>query len=292
MSAENRTGDPGRIGPETIKGNFHTHTCFCDGSNTAQEMADRAYAIGLTHLGFSGHMDPDIRMDLAAYDAEIRRLRDLYRGRMDILRGVELDILYRPQDEEEARLLQGMEYLIGSTHFIEADGELFAVDDTRDRLVRGCEDHFGGDWYRMAGAYYDLEARVYDRLHCSFVGHFDLITRFNDELRTIDESDPRYYGPALEAMEYLVSEGVPFEINCGAVNRGRKAELYPNRFLLKNLRQMGGEILISSDAHHRDLLDGGFDIAVQTALECGFTHTNYLEHAADGRVVFRQVPLA
>ena len=97
--------------------------------------------------------------------------------------------------------------------------------------------------------------------------------------------------PALEAMEYLVSKEIPFEINCGAVNRGRKAELYPNRFLLGNLRKMGGQILINSDAHQKELLNGGFDIAVRTAVECGFTHTLFLEHAGDGSVRFCQIPL-
>ena len=75
-----------------IRGNFHTHTTFCDGKNTAEEMAEQAAALGFTHLGYSGHMDPDIRMDLAAYDAEIRRLQEKYRAGsehpgMDILRG-------------------------------------------------------------------------------------------------------------------------------------------------------------------------------------------------------------
>jgi histidinol-phosphatase (PHP family) len=92
-------------------------------------------------------------------------------------------------------------------------------------------------------------------------------------------------------MEYLISKDIPFEINCGAYNRGRKAELYPNRFLLKKLQEFGGEILINSDAHQKELLDGGFDHAVRTAIDCGFTHTNFLEHGPDGKIVFRQVPL-
>lgn len=275
-----------------LRGNFHTHTVFCDGANTAQEMADRALELGFTHLGFSGHMDPDIRMELKEYYSEIGRLQEACRGCLDVLRGVELDLLFQPRNEEEAKLLGQMEYLIGSVHFVEAaDGTLFAVDDTFERLSEGCRKYFGGDFYRLSKAYYDLEAQVYDRLHCTFIGHFDLITRFNDDRHYLDESDPRYYGPALDAMEYLVSRDVPFEINCGAFNRGRKAELYPNRFLLKKLKEFGGEILINSDAHHRDLLDGGFDQAVRTALDCGFTHTNFLEHGADGRVVFRQIPL-
>lgn len=275
-----------------LRGNFHTHTVFCDGKNTAQEMAQKALEIGFTHLGFSGHMDSEIRMELADYNAEICRLQGAFRGRMDILRGVELDLLFEPRDAEEAALLTQMEYLIGSVHYVQgADGRFFAVDDTADRLTEGCREHFGGDYYRLAAAYYDLEAQVYDRLHCTFIGHFDLITRFNDDLHYLDESDPRYYGPALEAMEYLVSKGVPFEINCGAYNRGRKAELYPNRFLLKKLREFGGEILINSDAHQRELLNGGFDQAVRTAIDCGFTHTNFLEHGVGGKVVFRQVAL-
>ena len=275
-----------------FSGNFHTHTVFCDGQNTAEEMAAQALSLGFTHLGFSGHMDPEIRMDLPAYEAKIRQLREVYQGKLDILRGVEWDILYSPRDDAEQQIFDRLEYTIGSTHYIEPEqGALICVDDTPERFAKGCRQYFGGDYYRLAKAYYDLEAQVYDRLHCTFAGHFDLITRFNDDRHDLDESDRRYYMPALEAMEYLVSKEIPFEINCGAVNRGRKAELYPNRFLLGNLRKMGGQILINSDAHQKELLNGGFDIAVRTAVECGFTHTLFLEHAGDGSVRFCQIPL-
>lgn len=276
-----------------IRGNFHTHTVFCDGKNTAREMAERAVEIGFTHLGFSGHMDPDIRMELADYDREIRRLQEEYRGTLEILRGVELDGLYQARSGEEAELLDSMEYLIGSTHFIESPsgGEPGCVDDTPEKLKTFCEEEFGGDYYRLSKAYYETEAKVAERTGCTFIGHFDLVTRFNDDLHVLDEKDRRYYMPALETMEALVSRGLPFEINCGAFNRGRKAELYPNRFLLRRLREMGGEILINSDAHSRELLDGGFETAVRTAVECGFTHTNFLVHDARGEILFRQVPL-
>ena len=276
-----------------IRGNFHTHTVFCDGKNTAEEMAEQALLLGFTHLGFSGHMDPDITMDLAAYDKKIRCLQAEYKGRVDILRGVELDGLFVPKDGNEKALLDNMEYLIGSTHFIESPsgGEPGCVDDTPERLEKFCREEFGGDYYRLARAYYELEAEICERTHCTFVGHFDLVTRFNDLMKVIDENDSRYTSPALETMEYLVSKNLPFEINCGAVNRGRKAELYPNRFLLRNLHEMGGEILINSDAHQKELLDGGFDIAVRTAVECGFTHTLFLEHGESGKVQFRYVSL-
>lgn len=276
-----------------IKSNYHTHTLFCDGVNTPREMAEQALALGFEQLGFSGHMDLDITMNLAAYDQEIRHLQKEYRGRLDILRGVELDTLFVPRSEEEERLIKEMEYRIGATHFIPSPsgGVPGCVDDTAEKIIRFCKEEFGGDWYSLAKAYYRTEAEVFEKTDCTFIGHFDLVTRFNDREHFLDESDPRYTMPALEVMEYLVSLGIPFEINCGAVNRGRKAELYPNRFLLRNLRKMGGEIIINSDAHQKELLNGGFGSAVRTALDCGFTHTNILLHNPGGKIALQEVPL-
>lgn len=263
--------------------NFHTHTVFCDGRDTAEDMVKQALALGFTKLGFSGHMDPDIHMDIDKYFAEIGRLKEVYRDRIEILCGVELDVLYDPA------CALGADYLIGSTHSLDVPTEYpISVDYSEEMMESLCREFFGGDYYKLSKAYYDLEAQVYDRTKCTFVGHFDLVTRFNDSMHFLDESDPRYYRPALEAMEYLVSEGLPFEINCGAYNCGRKEEMYPNRFLLKALRDMGGRILISSDAHQKELLSGGFDEAVRRAAACGFTHYLILKHDPAGRVVLEE----
>ena len=268
------------------KANYHTHSTFCDGKNTPADIAAYAAEKGFTHLGFSGHMDADVHMDIAAYYREIRDLQQKYRGRIDILRGIELDILY-PKD-----CLSDAEYWIGSTHFLDVDSPRpMSVDDTPAIMQELCRVYFGGDYYALSKAYYLLESEVYDRTGCTFVGHFDLVTCFNDQFGFLDEEDPRYRGPALEAMEYLSSCGVPFEINCGAVNRNRKKDFYPSAFLLKELKNFGGRILISSDAHDMRLLTGAFDRAVQTAKACGFTHTNIIEHDSAGRVVLREVPL-
>ena len=266
--------------------NFHTHTTFCDGKNTAEEMVQQALALGFTQLGFSGHMDPDIHMDIQAYFSEIRRLADIYSDRIEILCGVELDSLYDPGCAD------GADYIIGSTHFLDVPSEIpMSVDNTEKYMAHLANNFFAGDYYELAKAYYELEAQVYDRTHCDLIGHFDLVTRFNDEMHFLDENEPRYWIPALTAMEHLVKQGIPFEINCGAVNRNRKRELYPNRFLLRHLREFGGEIFINSDAHQRELLDGGFDIAVRTAIECGFTHVNIFTKEGTGKLHIKQLAL-
>ena len=275
-----------------LRANFHTHTTLCDGISTPEEMARRAALLGFTQLGFSGHMDPDNHMDMNLYRNRIHALQEQYRGKIDILMGIELDTIYNPVYARQ------VEYTIGSTHFpdvacnrgYESDRPL-SVDASPEDLQLLADRYFGGDFYQLARCYYETEAQVYDRLHCTFIGHFDLITKFNDQMHVLDETNPRYTRPAIETMAYLVEEGVPFEINCGAVNRGLKKEFYPNSFFLRALHDMGGEILINSDAHQAELLNGAFDRAVKQAVACGFTHTNILVHGENGAVSWRSLPL-
>ena len=179
--------------------NYHTHTTLCDGSDTPEAVAAEADRLGIKHLGFSGHMDPDIHMAWPDYVKAISALKEQYQGRMDILMGVELDNLYDPA------CCPGAEYIIGSTHFLDVETPLpISVDNTPEMMQQLADEHFGGDFYALSKAYYELEAKVYDRTKCTFVGHFDLVTRFNDDMHFLDETSKRYLGPALEAMEYLV----------------------------------------------------------------------------------------
>lgn len=268
-----------------IRGDFHTHTVFCDGHDTAETMVREALRLGMTHLGFSGHMDQDIHMELPAYTAEIRRLQALYRDQLDILLGIELDVLY------DTACTEGLDYWIGSTHYIGSDlAHARGVDCSPEQSLAICEEDFHGDWYRMCRAYYELEATVYDRTGCTWVGHFDLISRFNDTMQAFDETDLRYLGPAAEAMEYLCAQQVPFEINLGAFNRGKK-ELYPRMELLRLLHDLGGRIVLSTDAHNAANLMRGMDTARERALACGFREVWYPSHGRDGRVELCACPL-
>ncbi|MGI6755048.1 MAG: histidinol-phosphatase [Atopobiaceae bacterium] len=270
-----------------LRANFHTHTMLCDGDNTPEEMVEEALAEGFEQLGFSGHMDPDIHMDWPAYIERISGLKKRYADQLDIILGVELDNLF------DRTCCPGAEYVIGSTHFLNLPtDEPLSVDSSPEAIVKICNDYFGGDWLLLTKSYYEFEAQVYDRLNCDFIGHFDLVTRFNDELHFVDETSPRYLEPALDAMDYLVSQDVMFEINCGAYNRGRKKELYPRPELLQHLSDMGGRIIINSDAHQTKRLSAGFDQAIKAALSCGFTETNVFCHADDGTLQLKQLALA
>ena len=99
------------------------------------------------------------------------------------------------------------------------------------------------------------------------------MTKFNNRLNLIDEDNYRYVNPALEALDYLLSEGAAFEVNTRMIRDGR---IYPAKRFLKRIRETNGEILISSDAHNAVDLNSGFNEAVELVKGCGFDHINYL----------------
>ncbi|MDO5418046.1 MAG: histidinol-phosphatase [Lachnospiraceae bacterium] len=252
-----------------VKADFHTHTTYCDGKSTPREMAEAAYRMGFTDFGISGHADysfctPDFGMSdrkLAAYKQELYALREEFAGRMNIYVGIELDCLGPIQEAE---------YAIGSVHCLEKNGEIFSIDETEAILADAVNRLWGGKWYEFTKDYFELEATVYDRTKCDWVGHFDLLTKFNEGYKHFDESRDEYLEPALAAMKKLNAEGLPFEINTGAISRGYRTEPYPSRILLKELKAMGGRILINSDSHHADTIGFHFDQAKRIAVECGF----------------------
>jgi histidinol-phosphatase (PHP family) len=268
-----------------LRADFHTHTTYCDGKSTPRQMVEAAYGMGLTDFGISGHADYSMWEQgfgmsdaiLSAYKRELEALREEYAGKMNIYIGIELDTLGPVQQAE---------YAIGSTHSILKDGHLVTVDDTEEKLVQAVETFWNGDWYAMAQDYFELEATVYDKLHCDWVGHFDLLTKFNEAYRYFDETKDDYLEPALNAMKKLHSQGLPFEINTGAMSRGYRTAPYPNPILLRELHAMGGRIMINSDSHSVDTIAYAFDQAGKIAYECGFRKVTVW--SKDG---FREIPL-
>lgn len=257
----------------TFPQNLHTHTTFGDGKHTPEEMALGAIRAGCRSLGFSEHspMPPEADPDSwamgaeqeAGYRAEVLRLKEAYRDRLEICLGLELDA-----DSPAPR--EPYDYLIGSVHGIWKDGRCLSVDASPESLARDVREHFGGDYYAFAAACFRREAELADRTGCQIVGHFDLITKFNEGGRLFDEEAPRYRNAALEALEALMEHDVIFEINTGAISRGYRTVPYPAPFLLRAIRERGGRICITSDTHHAETITCAFPQAAALADSCGF----------------------
>ena len=254
-----------------IRSNAHCHTVWCDGTNTCEEMIQSAIEKDFVSLGFSIHSwtpyEPcGVTIEKEqAYRQELMQLREKYRGQIEILIGIERDSL-ADRDFSE------FDYFIDSTHVLLKGDEPLFIDWTTDKMERYIREFFGGDPYAYCKAFFDHEAAVYAKSSALFIGHIDLVSKFNEGNKYFDETDPRYLTPALAAADCAIERGIPLEINTGAISRGYRSIPYPHPVILKHIRNRGGEVIINSDAHSAPALDTAFDAAAELARSCGFDH--------------------
>ena len=246
------------------KSNLHTHTRFADGKHTAEEVVLSAIENGMEVLGFSEHsfhphpavFGMESFEDQQAYRKEIERLKAVYANRIQILCGIE-------QDSWGGIPTDVYDYVIGSVHYIKLGGEFCCVDFSAQVTLDAIQKHCDGDPITYARAYFDAVARVEEDTQCDIVGHFDLLTKFNEQAAIFDTTDPRYIKAGLEALDALLEKDVIFEVNTGAMTRGYRTTPYPAPIFLRRIAEKRGYVTITSDAHKKDALTYGFDKALQ-----------------------------
>ena len=94
-----------------IFANYHTHTTFCDGRDTPEQLVQEAIRLGCPALGFSGHSYTPYeaawmpKEHILPYQAEIRRLQAVYSGQIRILLGIEQDYYSDEANTSSARCI-------------------------------------------------------------------------------------------------------------------------------------------------------------------------------------------
>lgn len=235
---------------------LHMHTIWSDGTNTAEEMVQEAIRKGLETVGISDHSSGDpcgMTLEQSVdYRAEIAALKEKYAGQIRVLCGLERD--YFTDDFAD------YDYTIGSVHWLAMpDGHHVPVDYMAEKLREGADKYFGGDFYALAEAYYAMMAKVVEVTKCDIIGHFDLITKFIEQDPAFDTNHPRYVKAWQQAADELLKTGKPFEVNTGAISRGYRTTPYPAKEIRDYIREHGGKLIMSSDAHAKENIAFRFD---------------------------------
>ena len=259
------------------KSSVHCHSTMCDGKNTLQDMASAACAQGLTTLGFTGHSytqrDREYCMSpsrTAQYKATIAKLKAEYKGKVDILCGIEWDIL-----SEDKRT--GYDYWIGSAHHLygKNTGKYYEIDFRPQDLWDCINDDFDADPLAAVEAYF-AEVEKVAALKPDILAHIDLIKKLNAKGEFFDEESPRYKAAALKALQAAKDNDCLLEVNTGGVYRGYRKDFYPGPWLLGEWQKMGGKVIITSDSHDIASLTYGFDEAAAAIKAAGFTSVEVL----------------
>lgn len=256
-----------------MKTNFHTHSTFCDGKNTPEEIVLSAIDKGFAAIGFSGHGYTDFDLsycmkDTDGYIAEIDRLKALYGDKIEILLGIEED-MFAHVDRSR------FDYIIGSSHYLCVDGGYYAIDSSLEKFQK-CISLFDGDIIKLADSYYTAFCDYIMRRRPDVVGHFDLITKFDEIDSGRFSSNKQYCALAEKYMDIASRSGCIFEINSGAMSRGVRTSPYPAENILDVLKRNDARIMISADSHSKDTLDFGFDEMRKMLLDIGFRYTYVL----------------
>lgn len=242
-----------------ITKDYHVHSDFSDGKFSPEEMVLSAISLGMTELGFSDHSTLDMeeadwsmkKENYPAYRNEIARLKQKYAGKISILCGIERDI-----DSDDRN--ESFDYVIGSVHMLYKGGKWFGVDSSAKVSAHAIETLYGGDAYALCEDYFEKLCHLGD-VKPDIIGHFDLVTKFNEGGVMFDETHPRYIEARNKALDALLRLDRPFEINTGAISRGYRTSPYPSSDAMAYIREHGGSFILSSDSHRTDTLMFKFD---------------------------------
>ena len=252
--------------------NLHTHSTFCDGKHTPEEMVRFAIEKGFSSLGFSSHSCsalPHRRFEdwlpkNLEYRREILRLKGKYASELEIFLGLEVEMGVAIDHKD-------YDYLIGAVHLLRTGENYFPVDSSLELTKAGIDAHFGGSGIRYAVAYFRQLSELAEHGTFDILAHIDLITKYKEMDILFNENDPRYLSAACDAMDALEGRIPFFEVNTGAISRGCRTTPYPSKPLLAELKRRRFSAIVTTDCHNGEWLDCHYKQSIELLRDAGYT---------------------
>ena len=263
--------------------NLHTHSTFCDGTNSPEEMVLSAIQKNFTILGFSSHTMYPFASDWhiaprehQAYVNEIHRLAEKYQSQIQILCGFECDYIPSFSIPEKSHFGNlNPDYLIGAVHYLECPKGNFTVDDSSENVKEGIFNLYKNDGKEVVRQYFDLQRQMLKKGSFEIWAHPDLVRKRNGILKFFSEDESWYKEELIETAQVAAKSDVVVEINTGAIARGTMDDLYPSYQFLEILHNYKIPVCVNSDCHNAPDLDAAFDRAYDTARKIGYKELNY-----------------
>jgi histidinol-phosphatase (PHP family) len=263
--------------------NYHSHCNYCDGSDEPERYVLEAFKKDFPAYGFSSHASLPFPTDwsipedrFGAYLSEINRIKQKYRNRIQVYRGLEVDFI--PGITGNKKLLSNgikMDYLIESVHFIDGftNGDPWSFDGSIETFQKGFEHIFHKNGRRMVGRYYELVRQMIEEDTPEIIGHLDKIKMHNHIHNYLNENDAWYRKEVEETIKSIQKTDAIVEVNTrGYYKSNRPEQLYPDEWILELLKQKNIRVMINADTHDPDEVDAGFEYAAEILKKIGFKY--------------------
>ncbi len=225
----------------------HTHFSF-DSEAGIDELCMKAIDMGLDTIAITNHFDYDcIKKKLyEEYDGfgdtdEIEAAKERYKGKLRILRGIELGQPHTYTDEVDGIIQKyKVEYLLCSLHNLKdaPDFYYFNFEIMEDMQIRAWFDRYLDETYQMVSTV-----------------RMDTLAHIGYPLRYIKRA-----GRALDVMQYkdkyekifkkVIEKNISLEVNTSGLRKAFDMDTTPGRDIIRLYRECGGRrVSIGSDAH-------------------------------------------
>lgn len=240
---------------------LHNHTSLCNHAvGTMEEYVLQAIKEKIDVFGFSCHnpmaFDSQYRMDfedLPFYFGEIARLKEKYKGRIEILTALEIDFL--PPFPDEKIFSLPLDYRIGAVHFL-GDWGFDNPEFIREYSKRDINDCWN--------EYFKATEMLAKSGKFDILAHMDLLKVFNyrptKDLRTQIES----------ALKAVKKANMCIELNAAGFRKEVK-EQYPSEEILQMAYSLEIPISFGSDAHAVEQIGFKYSELVSLAKQVGYT---------------------
>jgi histidinol-phosphatase (PHP family) len=264
--------------PDALTFSYHTHNQYCDGEGRIEDVVEAAIAANLTEIGISSHAPvpfetgwtmPPAR--LADYVREVHRVQVHFRDRITVLFGSEIDFIPDPRvvefQQREVLPLE-VDYFIGSVHFLGSRYPPRSIDGTEQEFQALLHEEYADDIEAMVVDYYGRVRGMLSLPKVKIVGHIDRIKRWNADGRYFADDEPWYRKAVDETLRAVAATDKFVELNTSAWRNGL-SEPYPALWILRQCREYGIPVPVSSDAHKPADVTNGFERAQACLMELG-----------------------
>lgn len=232
--------------------NLHTHSTWCDGKSTPDELVSRALVSGMSSLGFASHAPFPCAWCLAPEKLD-NYLKDMERLKatapIPVLAGLEVD--YIPGVIGPSDFQDQLDFTIGSVHFVDGEGTFrWEADTSLLQFKEGLQRIFHGDVQQAVTRYFTLMRDMLINSRPDILGHMDRIKMHNTEMHFFNEDASWYRDQLVHTLECARDLGVVVEINTRGLYKKRHVETYPGDFACQRIAEMKIPVMLALDAHY------------------------------------------
>ncbi|HUK82458.1 MAG TPA: histidinol-phosphatase [Verrucomicrobiae bacterium] len=247
-----------------IQCDYHMHTPLCKHATGPMEAyVERAIDLGLREIGFSDHnplprgLAANVRMAEGELDYYVNRVLDLrfqYRGKIDVLLGLEMDYVEGLETYCEQQIAQHpWDYVIGSIHYLDPECR-----------IGSWPRNFAGTAAELLVRYLELMRRLTRSGLCDIIAHLDVPKRagyraeeFADELSA--------------TLQEIKRADICIEINTSGFRHPElpQPQPYPSLPIVEQVLALDIPLTVNSDAHAPEQVGLEFDRIERWLLQKG-----------------------